>query len=84
MYVGFITAPFNVAKHSLMTVKAQVLAYQDVKMPLPLIMAKTGMSNSALHRLFKAAKSEPATAAAPIAPALAPHPLADCCFPPLT
>ena len=82
--MGSTAAPFDKAMHPPMIVKAQVLAYRDAKMLLPLIMAKTGMSNSALHRLFKAAKSEPATAAAPIAPALAPHPLADCCFPPLT
>ena len=61
MNVGSTTAPFDMAKHPPMTVKAQVLAYRDVKMLLPLIMAKTGMSNSALQILFKAAKSEPAS-----------------------
>ena len=58
---GSTTAPSEMPKHPLMTVRAQALAYRDAKVPLPTIMTKTGMSNSALHRLFKAAKSEPET-----------------------
>ena len=55
------TSPSDMAKHSLMTVKAQALAYHDVKMMLSKITAKTGMSSSALKHLFRAARSEPAT-----------------------
>ena len=58
--VGPTTSPSDMAKHPPMTVRAQALAYHDVKMPLSKIMAKTGMSLSALHRLFKAARSQPA------------------------
>ena len=55
------TAPCEMAKHPPMTVRAQALAYKDAKMSVATIMDKTGMSNSALHRLFKAAKAEPET-----------------------
>ena len=49
------------SKHPTMTVRAQALAYKDAKMSVATIMSKTGMSNSALHRLFKAAKAVPET-----------------------
>ena len=53
------TTDCEMTKHPDMTVRAQALAYKDAKMSVATISSKTGMSNSALHRLFKAAKAAP-------------------------